>query len=340
LSKQLNYSNLWSELGNCLDSNPDAIELARIRSIQDNPWFTADHIDYALQAIRTQYLQKEKLDEWLSNYLFVTTDHTPKRVGVICAGNIPMVGFHDIMCVITSGHVAVVKLSHKDQFLIPALIAELIKIQPEVAAQIEFVNRLENYEAIIATGSNNSQRYFKSYFGHVPHLIRHNRTSVGVIHPSDTSETLKGISSEIFMHFGLGCRSISKIFIPYDFDLDQLFVSTLEFSHYGIHTKYNNNFIYHTALFQMNKVDYLTNDLLILLETPEWHSPLSIIYYERYVKVTEIVERILPHEDDIQVIYSGRPISGLKTTTPGTGQKPQLGDYADRVDTMEWLLSI
>ena len=340
MGSQIDFSDLWYALGQKLATKPPGLEGAKIRSIQENPWFTGEHIDFAIQAILNHYLQKENLDEWLLNYPNIQSPAKPKRIGIICAGNIPMVGFHDILCVLTAGHHAVVKLSQKDQFLIPAIISELIELNPSLASRITFVNRLEQYEAIIATGSNNSQRYFKSYFGHVPHIFRHNRSSVGILHHDDDSDTLKAIAADIFIHFGLGCRSISKLFIPSDYNLDDLFVATLNYSKYVIHTKYNNNFIYHTALFQMNKVEYLTNDLLILLETEEWHSPLSIVYYERYVDKADLMKRITPHGDHIQAIYSSHPIVELNTRKPGTGQLPQLGDYADHVDTMKWLISL
>lgn len=333
------WSHIWSSLGKQLKSRPDRIELARLRSIQQNAWFTAEHIDYAYDGICNQYLNESFLKVWLSNYELI--QHAkPRSVGIICAGNIPMVGFHDIMCTITTGNVARVKLSHKDLFLLPAIFEELISLFPELKPYIVFVNKLTDYDSVIATGSNNSLRYFNSYFGHVPHLFRHNRTSISIIQSTDGQVELDALSDDIFLHFGLGCRNVSKLFIPRGFDLEILFTATLKYSNYVLHSKYNNNFIYHTALFQMNKVEYLTNDLFILLESDEWHSPLSVIYCAYYDNLDELESKITPHLDIIQVVYSSRALDFTPVCALGTGQKPSLWDYADHVDTMNWLLDL
>ncbi len=337
LVESIKWLELWNELGLRLRQKSDVMELAKLRSMQQNLWFTAQHIDYALNAIIEQYLNKDKLAQWLSKYELDKRNKSGSNIGIICAGNIPMVGFHDLLCTITAGHVALVKLSHKDQFLLPGIVELLKAIDPRIEDQIKFVDKLQDYDAVIATGSNNSLRYFKSYFEHVPHIFRHNRTSVGVIHPEDTDETLIGMASDIFIHFGMGCRNISKFFIPKQFKLDRLFEATLDYSNYILHSKYHNNFIYHTALFQMNKVKYHTNHLIILLETEEWHSPLSVLYYETYQDISEIKSKIAERHDDIQAVYSGNAIDQLEIIEPGKGQQPELAEYADHIDTMDWL---
>ena len=334
------WASIWSALGEQIRTRPDGIELARLRSMQQNPWFTADHIDFALNGICNQMLAKIPLETWLAPYESENKKSEGKTVGIICAGNIPMVGFHDIMCTITAGHRALVKLSNKDQFLLPAIFNELAALFPEIAESIQFVDKLTSYDAVIATGSNNSLRYFNFYFKHVPNLFRHNRTSVGVIHEGDEIETLTGIADDIFIHFGLGCRNISKLFIPKSFDLDKLFTATLKYAQYGIHSKYRNNFIYHTALFQMNLVDYLTNDLFILLNSEEWHAPLSVIYFEYYSDLSEVQKKLRDNDDVIQAVYSSKELEFIKVYVPGSGQMPALWDYADNVDTMKWLYAL
>ena len=314
--------------------------MAKVRSTQTNSWFTADHVNEAFEAICNQFLDEEKLNKWLLNYEIITSKKNAKRIGIICAGNIPMVGFHDIMCVITAGHQALVKLSHKDQYLLPAIFQEFKSANPSLNDRIVFVDKLIEYDAVIATGSNNSLRYFKSYFSHVPHLFRHNRTSVALVPENISDDELHGIARDIFLHFGLGCRNISKLFIDRKFELDRLFKATLKYSNYSVHSKYNNNFIYHTALFQMNKVDYLTNDLFILLESKEYHAPLSIVYFE-YVDDIETAKRQIEENlDVIQTVYYRDKLNVAPTTAYGSGQQPELWDYADGVDVMTWLTTI
>lgn len=336
---RLDWIEVWENLGKSIDEKADGIELAKVRSTQENPWFTRSHIELAMRAIRNEFLNREKLSDWLEQYNPVEVD-SPVKVGIICAGNLPLVGFHDIMCVLTSGHNAVIKLSQKDRFLIPALISEIEKTNPEIKERVQIVDKLKEYDAVIATGSNNSLRYFDAYFGSVPHIFRHNRTSVGIIHNDDTGPVLENMAQEIFLHFGLGCRNISKIFIPEQFDLDRFFKATLPFAQYATFPKYRNNFVYHTALFQMNKVDHLTNDLLILKENEDLHAPLSVVYYERYGDLSEVSAKLIERLDDLQVVFSGCEVEGLSVVVPGKGQSPALDDYADHVDTMKWLKNL
>ena len=339
-AQNVQWSNIWQKLGERLKQNPDTIELAKLQSQRENPWFTSEHIETAIQAINNKFLQKNYVDKWLSPYLIHELTIKDKRIGIVCAGNIPMVAFHDIMCTITSGHRALIKLSHKDKFLIPAVLKELTALFPELSDRFSFVDKLEGYDAVIATGSNNSHRYFKAYFGHVPHIFRKNRMSIGILHEEDDEQVLSDMAKEIFMHFGLGCRNISKLFVPKEFDLNRLFKATIDYSQYALHTKYRNNFIYHSALFQMNKVNYFTNDLMILLETEEWHSPLSVVYFERYNNLQDIVSKLKEKSDDIQAVYSSVQMDLEARRQPGQGQQPELWDYADQVDTLSFLMSL
>jgi len=338
--KNLDWPKIWGDLGDRIKKKPNRLEVAKVRATQTNPWFTAAHIAYALDAITEQFLNENAVRTWLQNYEMNGAVTNPLNVGLICAGNIPLVGMHDIICVLTSGHRALIKLSSKDALLIPAVMEVLVEIYPEVKSHFEFVEQLNGHDAVIATGSNNSLRYFKSYFGHLPHIFRNNRTSIGIIHATDTVKDLKPMAEDIFIHFGLGCRNISKLLIPKGFDLDILFEASVSFGQYKLHSKYNNNFIYHTALFQMNKVNYFTNDLFILLETEELHAPLSVIYYEKYDEISNVASHINEIDAQLQVIYSTHEIDGLNTTKPGRGQKPGLADYPDQKDVLRFLLEL
>ncbi len=333
------WIEIWSELGVRLQMGSDQMTLAKLQATRNNPWFTADHVDNAIEAIVDNFLQKDKLETWLGKY---NVDQVPssKNVGIICAGNIPLVGFQDVLCTLSCGHRALIKCSHKDQFLITAVFDELGQLYPSTKSQFEFVNRLSGHDAVIATGSNNSLRYFKSYFGHLPHIFRSNRTSVGVIRKEDNIETLTKTMGEVFLYFGLGCRNISKIYVPRNFDLNNIFEASQHYAAYSLHSKYRNNFIYHTALFQMNHVVHLTNDLFILLESEKLHSPLSVLYYERYDSLESVANEIDKLKQEIQVVYSLNKINGLDTIVPGEGQKPELWDYADKVDVVQWLIDI
>lgn len=334
IQEEVDWPRVLGELGRRIQSKVDKIELAKLRAAQHNPWFTADHIEFALEAIVREFLDENALRSWIGSYSRNNNKHS---IGIICAGNIPAVGFHDVLCVLVSNHKAIIKLSSKDPYLITALLQLLVEIEPRCQERFSIVDKLSDYEAIIATGSNNSQRYFEAYFGHVPSIFRQNRTSVGVLAPADDAELLSGIAREIFLHFGLGCRNISKLFLPEGYSLDPLFESTLPYSSYAMHSKYRNNFVYHTALFQMNKVAYFTNDLLILLEAEELHSPLSVVYIEYYKTIDEVKNKLLPLKDELQVVYSSQLIEGLPIVDPGIGQRPSLSDYPDHVDVMEWL---
>lgn len=333
----IHWPTVLGELKHRIEQKADKIELAKLRSAQNNPWFTADHIHIAIDAICQQFLDEMLVEAWLRAYAPNSKQYT---IGLICAGNIPAVGFHDVLCILCSNHKAKIKLSSKDPYIIPALLSMLEDIDPAIGQCYEIVEKLADYDAIIATGSNNSLRYFESYFGHVPNIFRHNRTSIGILTADDDKALLEGLAQEIFLHFGLGCRSVSKLYLPENYDLDALFKATMPYSSYATHSKYRNNFVYHTALFQMNKVDYFTNDLLIVLETDELHSPLSVVYVEYYSSLEVIKDKITSLEDQLQVVYCGQSIDGIDTVVPGRGQRPGLTDYADHVDTMTWLSNL
>ncbi len=304
--------------------------LAR-RVYQKNPWFTPESTFKSLTAI-AGWLNKEDLTGWTSNCTFVEKE--PLRVGVIMAGNIPLVGFHDFLTVLMSGNSIDIKCSSDDDILLPAVIDWLIEIEPGFRERIRLVTRLEHPEAVIATGSNNSSRYFEYYFGKYPHIIRKNRNSVAVIDGNETKEELTKLGADIFSYFGLGCRNVSKIYIPSGYVLDKLFESLTDYAPLMNHNKYMNNFDYHSALFLLNNAPFLTNNFLILREHDAMATPVSVVHYEYYTTFGELSKKLQNQEAEIQCIV------GHNYIPFGKSQEPELMDYADGVDVMKFLLNI
>lgn len=310
--------------------------LAKQLATRDNPWFTLNHIDRAALAILDNYLDADQFDAW--KQLYTADNHQDaKTIAVICAGNIPMVGFHDILCVLAHGHRAQVKLSHKDKYLLPALFERLFEVCPSFIGRLNFVDKLQQFDAVIATGSNNSMRYFDQYFGGYPHLFRNNRTSVAICHNDMTDEEVDGLVDDIMLYFGLGCRNVSKLFIPNDFDIDRLFKSSMRYSQHAVHPKYHNNFIYHSALYQMNHIPYLTNDLIILKEDTSLFAPTSVVHYTYYYSQQEVMDQLGKSRNDIQIIVTRDVLDSWSCVDFGQSQQPQLDDYADGKNTMKWL---
>jgi hypothetical protein len=293
-----------------------------------NGWFTDVNIRKSLLAW-SELLIEENLNSWLQNYSFA---HNSKRVGIIMAGNIPLVGFHDFISVVLSGNKAVVKLSSDDKTLLPAIIKILLKFNPDLAKKITISEyKLGDIDAIIATGSNNSMHYFEQYFGKYPHIFRKNRTSLAVISGNETKEELKLLGEDLFTYFGLGCRNVSQVFLPKNYDLNTLIESIIDFSEIVNHHKYANNYDYNKAIHLMGQQKILDNGFLLFKESKELFSPLAMLFYHHYESENELMEFINLNSENIQAIV------GHKFIPFGKAQKPALNDYADGVDTMKWL---
>jgi len=299
-----------------------------IRKKVHNGWFTEENVRKSVLALGKE-LTSEKLNDWLEPYDY--TDY-PKTVSVIMAGNIPLVGFHDFMCVLFSGNKIIAKLSSEDKHLLPALTEVLLKFEPRLAERISFSHGpMKGFDAVIATGSNNSFTYFESYFGKYPHIFRKNRTSVAVLNGTETEEELKALGKDLFDYFGLGCRNVSQLFIPETFDLDNFFKAILPYNEVIYNKKYGNNYDYNKAVFLLNKENLLDNNFVLLHENDALFSPLSVINYKRYQNVEELQEFIISRQEDIQLVV------GKNYIPFGEAQCPRLNDYADGVDTMKWL---
>jgi hypothetical protein len=299
-----------------------------------NGWFTAEFIRKAMLEWGV-LLQADSLKKWLSAYPIPEYSENPKNVGVICAGNIPMVGFHDILSVIMSGHIALIKLSSDDNKLIPALLHALVTIEPQMAETFSFVEqRLSGHQAAIATGSTNTSRYFRYYFGHMPHIIRKGRTSVAILDGTETAEELLALGHDIFDYFGLGCRNISKIYLPKGYELDIFFKAIYDFHPIVNHNKYANNYDYNKAVWLLNQENLLDNGFILLKEESSLASPTASLYFEYYEDEKVLRDQLATQSESIQCIV------GKKDIPFGTSQSPSLSEYADGVDTMAFLTQL
>lgn len=313
------------------DENDEVFSAILNKSKIDNPWFTLENQKFALNEW-ADLLTEEKLDNWLSRYRF---SKDAKKVGLILAGNIPLVGFHDVISVVLSGNIPVIKLSSKDKRMIPFLLEKLNAFS-EGNVRYEVVDRLVNFDAFIATGSNNTARYLEYYFKDHLSIIRKNRTSVAVLKGDETDEQLQLLAKDIFTYFGLGCRNVTRIFIPADFKIDRLFENFLDFKDVINHHQYANNYEYNRAIYLLNQEKFWDNNFVMLKEDDALFSPLSVINFSRYQSVDEVKLFIQDHSQDIQAVIAN-PELQLNGENFGAAQKPALDVYADQVDTMKFL---
>jgi hypothetical protein len=306
------------------------------QSVHYNGWFTKENILFAIHSW-SKALFEENLKKWTDSYDF--SHANSKTVGIVTAGNIPLVGMHDFISVLISEHKVLIKQSSNDQLLLPIL-ANFLKCQePDFENFIEFTDqKIENFDAIIATGSNNTARYFEAYFGKVPHIIRKNRNAVGVLTGNETEQQLEDFGTDIFQYFGLGCRSVSKIFIPKNYDLDLLFKAIFKYKNILDHNKYKNNYDYNKTVYLMSNQSLLENGFLVLKEDLGYASPISVLFYEYYDSLSLLKIKLESDKDQIQCVVSNGLIKD--SVNFGQTQYPQLWDYADGVDTLEFLIGL
>lgn len=329
-----------AELGRRLQSRADeAVNAAVALAKHKNGWFTEAMVRQSLDGIATQYLDETKLREWTATYPI--EDGKARRVGLVLAGNIPMVGFHDILAVYISGHTAVIKPSSKDEVLTKLVVDLMIQIDPAVAEQVILTERLKDYDAVIATGSNNTSRYFKEYFAHVPNIIRRNRNGVAVITGKETKADFVALGQDIFTYFGLGCRNVSKMYVPQNYDFSPMLgVLHDHYKEYVLHHKYKNNFDFNHALFMLNKEEFLMSGSLLVKKATQIPSRIASVHYEYYDCIEVLKSELKSKLDDIQCIVSGHRFDGLPSFGFGEAQRPSLTDYADGVDTMTFLTEL
>lgn len=306
------------------------------KTMSGNAWFTEDSVYGMLTAIG-QSLHENELDEWIGMYEFHKVKNQ-KCIGVVMAGNIPAVGFHDFLSVIVSGHKILARLSSDDQYLIPGIADLLCEIEPGFRKQIEFTTeKMKGFDAVIATGSNNTARYFEYYFSSYPHIIRKNRNGLAVLNGKESRDELQAFGKDIFTYFGLGCRNVSKVMVPKAYDFRVFFESIESFAQIGNHSKYMNNYDYSKSIFLVNGDPHLDNGFLLLRENTAMASPMSVLHFEQYKDIEEVNNIIHSEAESIQCVISIDD-SINDRITPGESQQPKLWDYADGVDTMEFLL--
>jgi hypothetical protein len=322
----------FNKLGLLLTNPTDILGNAFYSAESTNAWFTAENIKKSILSF-AEMLNEVDLTIWFKSVKFSTS---PKKVGLILAGNIPMVGLQDVLSVLATGNIALIKLSSADDKLIKAIITELIKIEPEFEDKIQYVERLKDFDAVIATGSNNSSRYFDYYFSKVPNIIRKNRNSVAVLDGSETFGDIQNLGADIFDYFGLGCRNVSKIYFPKGYDIANLYEGIESFQPIINHFKYNNNYDYNKSIYLVNAAKHFDNGFLLLKEDESLTSPLAVLFYEEYDNIQEVEDKLKVKSENIQCIITKSPLS-VNTFGFGQSQHPKLWDYADNVNTVEFL---
>lgn len=322
-------------LGQPSDAPAERLVQALVLAQQQNPWFSPENLRRALSAW-ADLLQPATLHQWLAAYPSIDT-RTPRTVGTILAGNLPMVGFHDMLSVLVAGHNLVAKLSSKDQVLMTAVAQTLLHIEPRFAQRLQLTEGLlKGFDAVIATGSDNSNRYFDFYFKKYPHLIRGNRHSVAILRGDEQPEELALLGTDIFSYFGLGCRNVSKLYLPQGFDLGRLFEAFAPWQHLAQHNKYQNNFDYHRAIYLMNRIEHQANGFVILRPEASLASSIAVVHYEFYTDLKRTHAALAMQQHQLQCVVAKRDMYPHAVAF-GQAQSPQLWDYADQVDTLAFL---
>ncbi len=328
-----------SQLGEHLLQPDDYLDAIIHRSEYNNAWFTKENQRLSMEAIATEFLDKHKLEAWAAAYP-IADEPALKTVGMVMAGNLPLVGFHDLVCTFVAGHKAKIKLSDKDRFLLPYLLQLLEKYAPGAAAYFEIVEQLTGFDAVIATGSNNSARYFEAYFSKYPHIIRKNRNAVAVLDGSESTDDLHLLGKDVFRFFGLGCRNVSKLYLPKGYHFAALMDALHEYSDIANHSKYRNNFDYNLALLMLNQVPCFNNGCIILTEDKAIASRIAMLHYEFYEDKNWLEMELAGRQEEIQCIVAKPQLISLPTIAFGKTQEPGLLDYPDGVDVMGFLVTL
>lgn len=323
---------LMVKLGAYLQEESAELQQATAKAYEKNKWFIPEFIHESFQNISRNYLDPKKLEDWV-HYYHIDDNIRPYKIGIVMAGNIPLVGFHDFLCAFIMGQQQFIKLSEKDEVLLKHLVDKLTEWNAEVAEAVHIEAMLKDCDAYIATGSNNSARYFHHYFGKYPSIIRNNKTSVAVLNGAETDDELKAFADDVQLYFGLGCRNVSKIFVPEDYNFERLLDAFKKYQYFADITKYRNNYDYNLALMIMNNQYYMQNGNIILSENENLFSPVSVLYYSFYKDETNVFDS-LDKDKNVQCIV------GKNHVPFGKSQEPGLFDYADGIDTMQFLLSL
>jgi hypothetical protein len=320
-------------LGNYMLSDEEEWQWTKQKATSENAWFIPEFVNLAATNIATLYLSSDKLQELIDRYAIPDENAAPKRVGIVMAGNVPMVGFHDLLCAFITGHYAIIKLSSKDTVLIKWVVKKMVEWDHRAAAYFTFADLLKGCDAYIATGSNNSSTYFTYYFSKYPHIIRKNRTSVAILTGNETIEDLQKLADDVYLYFGLGCRNVTKIFVPEGYDFQPLLQAFGKYNYLADHPKYKNNYDFNLAMHLLNKRVYMSNESLLLVEDPSSFSPIGQLHYQFYGKGDELRQQ-LTVDERIQCVVSRNDVSF------GEAQQPSVCDFADGVDTMQFFVNL
>jgi Acyl-CoA reductase (LuxC) len=325
--------DLLNRLGEYILSDNENWLAAKEKAYHQNNWFIPSFIDLATGNIARAFLQPQNLQQWARDYKIPAENTTPKTIGIVMAGNIPLVGFHDFLSTFLSGHRQMIKTSSKDDTLIKHLVEQLSQWNEAVPQLISFADMLKGCDAYIATGSNNSARYFEYYFSKYPHIIRRNRTSVAVLTGREARPELENLADDVHLYFGLGCRNVTKVYVPQQYDFIPLLEVFKKYSYLSDHHKYKNNYDYNLTLLLLNKQHYMTNGTILLNENKALFSPISCLNYEFYQDEPGLMATLRANTE-VQCIVGN-------TETPfGEAQQPCLTNYADGVDTLQFLLHL
>ncbi len=319
-------------LGRFMASDDEGWKGAKQKATAENPWFIPEFIELSITSICREYLTTEALDRLIERYE-LTDNEAPKKLGIVMAGNLPLVGLHDLLCTFITGHYAAIKLSSKDDALLRFLIDKLIVSDNRLRPYFTIAERLLHCDAYIATGSNNTSGYFDYYFGKYPHIIRRNRTSVAILTGTETDEEINALADDVYQYFGLGCRNVTKLYVPAGYNFERLINFFKKYDYLSAMVKYKNNYDYNLAIHLLNRTYFMSNESLLLIEDASIFSPISQLNYE-YYKDTEAVKAYLLNTDSVQCIV------GTDYTPFGQAQSPGIDTFADGVDTIAFLKAI
>lgn len=309
------------------------------KAFEKNPWFVPKFVEFSIHAIANDMLQPEKLKLWLAPY---SLHESSKTIGLIAAGNIPLAGFHDFLCAYLLGCRMKIKLSSKDDALLPEIIRLLSDIDRELSGKVEIVDTLKDFDAVIATGSDNTNRYFEYYFRSYPRILRRNRNSVGIISGNESDSELESLADDICLYFGFGCRNVSKVYIPEGYDVRLLFPGLKKYEWMYEHHKYRNNYDYQRTILLMNKTPHFANDFIMMTESSQIPSPISVLHYEYYGNAETLQNLVSKQNEKIQCVVSSIPEKWQMRSSVyfGQSQHPKLWEYADGIDTISFLQSL
>lgn len=330
---------LLVQLGEYLLSGDEFLKAVMHRTQYNNAWLTVENCEKAVRSIGQNLLQKAELEKWAEEYEVKETT-VPKKVGLVMAGNIPFVNFHDLLAIFLTGHQAIIKLADKDRFLIPQLIKKMGEWAEASKPYFDIVERLTGFDAVITNGSNQANHYFEQYFGKYPNIIRKNKKAIAILDGTESMADLYALGNDVFQFYGLGSRNVSKIYLPKDFQFDPLLEAFHEYNSTVLNNKYKNNFDYNYAMLMLNKVPYKANGCIILTENEAITSRIASLHYEFYDKADNLVVEINRRAEEIECIVANMNLPNIKTIPFGKTQQPGLRDYVDGIDTMKFLINL